>query len=110
MHLFLSYELVEIERRPDRAQSQAVRFGHIVDIVRCDHRARPWHVLSNHIGIALNMFPHMSCEHAGPNIVPVAGLITHSDGDCFALIVWSLRVPRLVTNSINVSASKALFI
>jgi hypothetical protein len=68
-------------------------FGHVEDVVRRDHGTCSRHVLGNHAGTALNVFPHMSREQPGPNIVPVAGLVTDSNGNRFALIIRSLRIP-----------------
>jgi hypothetical protein len=83
-------ELIEIERRRDPAESQAVGLRNRVNIVRRDHRARARHVLHDAIRIAGNVFAHVLGDQPWPEIVDVTRGITGDDANGLALVVRRL--------------------
>jgi acyl-CoA synthetase (AMP-forming)/AMP-acid ligase II len=58
-------QLVEVNRRLDRADDQAVGFGDAIDIIGADNRSGPLHVLHYEIGMARNMFAHELRHESG---------------------------------------------
>src|SRR5215510_3646695 len=88
---FVASELCQIKTGGDGTQGKTVRFRHVVNIVRGDHRACAGHVLDDDFWISWKMFSQVSRVGAGPQIMGIAGEITDGDSDRFALKEWCLR-------------------
>src|SRR5262245_22278737 len=88
---FVASELCQIKTGGDGTQSETVRFCHVVNIVRGDHRACTGHVLDDDFWISRKMFSQVSRVGTGPQIMGIAGEITDGDPDRFALKEWRLR-------------------
>src|SRR5215510_15655908 len=88
---FVASELCQIKTGGDRTQGETVRFRHVVNIVRGDHRACTGHVLDDDFWISREMFSQVPRIGTGPQIMGIAGEITDGNHDRFALKEWRLR-------------------
>src|SRR5262245_38979263 len=89
--LFVTSELRQIKTGSDGTQGETVRFRHVVNVVRRDHRSRTGHVLDDGFWISREMFPQVSRVGTGPQIMGITGEITDGDPDRLALKEWRLR-------------------
>ena len=73
-HLCAADDLVEVESRVNRADSQSVGLGHIVDLVCRDQRSGAGHVLDNDVGVTRDVLGQVLCEESGIKVVDVSRL------------------------------------
>ena len=85
-------ELLEIKRRIDGADRQAVGLCDVINLIGSNHRGGAWDVLNNDIRIPRNILGHEFSEHARIKIVGIAGFCADNDGDGFTLVKGRLRV------------------
>ena len=61
-YFFVALKLIEVVRRIDGSQSQAVRLGNTVNIIGCDQSACRRHILHDHSGVAGQMLSDIGRE------------------------------------------------
>ena len=83
-------QLIEIERRLDRTDGEAVRLGDSIDVIGRNHGGHARHVLHDDVRRAGNMFGDELGDHASVEIVHAAGRSTCNKSDSFALVERSL--------------------
>ncbi len=90
-HFGTAHQLVEIQRRIDRAERQAVGFGDAIDIVGADDVAGAGHVLHHDRRIAGDILADVTRRQPRPKIVAAGGGGRDHHGNRFALIKIRLR-------------------
>src|SRR5919106_5529046 len=80
------YELIEIERRVERAHRQSVRFGNTIKVIGADDPTRSGHVLRDNGWISGDMLSDMPRRQTRPEIVSAAGGRGDDDSDRLTLI------------------------
>ena len=78
--------MVEIERRIDRAEGQAIGLGDAVHIVGADDVSRARHVLHDDGRVSWNILDDMTRREPRPKIVAAADGGSDDHGDGFALV------------------------
>jgi hypothetical protein len=78
--------LIEIKRRIDSAEGQAIGLGDAVDIVGPDDVPRSGHVLHDDGWVPGNILDDVTCREPRPEIVAAAHGGSDDHGDGFALI------------------------
>ena len=83
-------ELIEIERRLDRTDGEAVRLGDSINVIGRDHGGDARHVLHDDIRRAGNIFGDELGDHASVEVIHASGRGAGNKSDSFALIERSL--------------------
>ena len=86
LHFFAPDQLIEVNRRQQRAESQTIGLGDVVQIIGRDDGRRAGHVLHQDRRIAGNVLAVVARQNARPQIVTAAGGGADDDANRLALI------------------------
>src|SRR5919108_5907293 len=85
-------ELFEIKRGINRAESKAVRFGDIVNLIGADQPGRAGDVLNDDVRVPWNVFRHEFRDETWIKVINVARFGSCNDRNRFPLIERSLSL------------------
>ena len=94
LYFLVALNLIEIMRRIDRGERQAIGLGHSIDKICRHDAAGRRHVLHDDIGIAGNILADVISQKPRVNVISRSRAGADNKGNRFALIVRRLGVER----------------
>ncbi len=94
LNFLTSRKLIEVKRRIDRRDGQAVGLGNSMKKVGGNNRTAARHVLDDEVRIPGNMFAEMLGDESCVGVIGAPGGGSRDNCDCFSLIKIGLRWVR----------------